>query len=349
MSLGNPRHILLVIAGLSVCNFIPVALLAPAERHVHSQTQINKETSPVGAAYLSRRGNQPGGKISLLRSSRTLLGLVDYKYFVPTGLGARLVTNDGFGHTMQGRELDYSTFKHASQRHASLKCADCHQRTGNNSATPVFPGHQACMSCHAGQFVTPAVPMCAICHSSVGSAKPPLKNFPTTFKESFNVKFDHTQHLTGFARPKNGCAACHDKPLNRGAALAIPAGLNAHSQCYSCHTPASTSAAGKEIASCGICHDQKPFARTSTSAAAFRLGFAHAKHGPRQRLECATCHTLTAGLPQGKQVSSPRGSEHFAVGGGQSCATCHNGKRSFGGDLAFKDCRRCHTGPTFRL
>jgi hypothetical protein len=54
-------------------------------------------------------------------------------------------------------------------------------------------------------------------------------------------------------------------------------------------------------------------------------------------------------LPQGRQASSPKAAEHFVSGGGQSCLTCHNGKRSFGGDLSFKDCRRCHTGATFRL
>lgn len=249
----------------------------------------------------------------------------------------------------QGPDLDYSTFKHTSQRHASQACTACHQRTADNSIKPVFPGHQACTSCHLAQFVTPAVPMCSICHTDLSSAKPPLKSFPTTFKEKFNVKFDHAQHMIGAARPKSGCVACHNRPLNRGVALAIPGGLNAHSQCYACHTPTSKSAAGKEIASCGACHDQKAFARTSTNAPAFRVGFNHSEHGPRQRLECAACHTLTAGLPQGKQASSPRAAEHFVTGGGRSCLTCHNGKQSFGGDLAFKDCKRCHSGSTFRM
>jgi hypothetical protein len=54
-------------------------------------------------------------------------------------------------------------------------------------------------------------------------------------------------------------------------------------------------------------------------------------------------------MPQGAQVSSPRAAEHLNTGGGQSCVSCHNGKRSFGGDLAFEDCRRCHTGSTFRM
>jgi c(7)-type cytochrome triheme protein len=248
----------------------------------------------------------------------------------------------------QGPDLDYSTFKHTSSRHAAQACSSCHQRSGDNSITPRFPGHSACQSCHLGQFVTAMVPMCEICHTDATSGKPPLKSFPTTFKESFNVKFDHAQHMTGEARPPNGCVACH-RSLNRGVALTIPVSLNAHSQCYSCHTPSSKAPSGKEIASCGVCHDQKAFARTSTAARAFRVGFAHSKHAARQRLDCVSCHTLNAGSPQGRQVTSPRATEHFVTGGGQSCLTCHNGKRSFGGDLAFKDCRRCHTGSTFRM
>lgn len=249
----------------------------------------------------------------------------------------------------QAPDLNYSVFKHNSQRHTTLACTDCHQRTADNSVKPAFPGHSSCMNCHANQFLTPSSPFCTNCHSDVNSGKPPLKSFPATFKEGFNVKFDHAQHMNGEARPKNGCAACHGSPLSRGAAFSIPVSLNAHSQCYTCHTPASKSAAGRDLASCGVCHDQKRFSPTSTNAAAFRASFSHAKHGPRQRLDCVECHKLTAGQPQGKQVSSPRTAEHFPVGSGQSCQTCHNGKRSFGGDLAFKDCARCHTGTSFRF
>src|SRR5437588_8412580 len=92
--------------------------------------------------------------------------------------------------SFQGPELDYSVFRHTSQRHASLACTACHQR-GDNSATPAFPGHKACTSCHLTQFVTSSVPMCAICHTDVNGSNPPLKTFPASFKESFNVKFDH--------------------------------------------------------------------------------------------------------------------------------------------------------------
>src|SRR5262249_19513589 len=202
----------------------------------------------------------------------------------------------------QGSELDYSTFKHASERHASLACTACHRRAPDNSATPLWPGHKACTDCHLNQFLTPVAPMCIICHTNLSGGNPPLKHFPPSLKESFNEKFDHAQHTSGGVRPKNGCASCHDHLLRGGAAFAIPAGLSAHNQCYTsgCHTPDSKSQSGREIASCGVCHGQARYLRTSTNARAFGASFSHAKHGPRQRLECASCHTLTVGLPPGR-------------------------------------------------
>ena len=249
--------------------------------------------------------------------------------------------------TPQGPGVDYSRFIHTSQRHASLTCTACHSRS-DNSATPKFPGHDACTKCHLAQFVTPNVPMCVICHSDVKSAAAPLKAFPARFNENFNVKFDHAQHMGGSARPASGCQSCHGRTTARSAALAIPAGITAHNGCYSCHTPGSKSAAGRELGSCGVCHDEKPYRRTSINARAFSYAFSHAQHGRRERLDCADCHRLTAGASQSRQVSSPAPVEHFPAGG-MNCSTCHNGKRSFGGDLAFQDCARCHRGASFRL
>jgi len=253
-----------------------------------------------------------------------------------------------FAASMQGPTPDYSIFRHNSSRHATIACASCHQRR-DNSATPHFPGHKACTECHLAQFVTPNGAMCSICHSDVNSANPPLKAFPAKFNENFNVKFDHAQHMNGSARPANGCAACHTRAGGRAAALGIPAGIAAHNQCYTCHTPSSQTQSGRELASCGVCHAQQPFARTTTNARSFRYAFSHAKHSPAQRLVCADCHTITGGLPQSRQVSSPAPLEHFASARGKTCLSCHNGARSFGGDLAFKDCRRCHTGGTFKM
>jgi hypothetical protein len=248
----------------------------------------------------------------------------------------------------QGPDSDYSKFLHTSQKHASLGCNSCHQRT-DNSVTPGFPGHSACTSCHRGEFSTPGIPMCVICHTDVKGNKPPMKAFPANFKEGFNVKFDHFQHMSGSVKPKEGCNGCHAGLVNRGFGLSIPAKLAAHSTCYTCHTPDSKSSAGREIASCGVCHEQGSYNPTSTSSRVFRFSFSHAKHGTRERLACQDCHQVTAGRPQSKQVSSTSAVEHFPATRAQTCASCHNGKRSFGGDLGFNSCKRCHTGPSFKM
>jgi len=248
----------------------------------------------------------------------------------------------------QSPQLDYSKFLHSSARHSSVACNSCHERT-DNSATPRFPGHKACTDCHRSQFTTPQVPMCTICHTDIKSNNPPLKNFPASFNEPFNVKFDHTQHMNGAARPQRGCSGCHSSPINRGVGLSILANLAAHNGCYTCHTPSSKSSSGREIASCGVCHDSKAYRPTITNARAYRYAFSHADHGAREKLACTDCHRTTAGAQQTRQVSSPTAAEHFVTTRSTTCLTCHNGKRSFGGDLAFKDCKRCHSGPTFRM
>ena len=48
--------------------------------------------------------------------------------------GFVLFTSKG---TAQSPQLDYSKFLHTSQRHSSLACNSCHERT-DNSATPRF-------------------------------------------------------------------------------------------------------------------------------------------------------------------------------------------------------------------
>ncbi|HEU4595458.1 MAG TPA: cytochrome c3 family protein [Pyrinomonadaceae bacterium] len=238
---------------------------------------------------------------------------------------------------------NFSTFSHSLPAHSGLACASCHQRS-NNSPQPALPGHKSCTSCHFQQFVTAGQPICAICHTNVESANPPVKGFPSL--KSFNVRFDHAQHTTGAGRPEAGCASCH-APARRGVALTIPAGLQAHQNCYQCHTPGAQSG-GRDISSCGACHAQGGYRRTSTGSRAFAVSFSHATHGPRQGLSCAECHSVRAGAPQSRQVTSPRPTQHFASGRAQSCMTCHNNRRAFGGD-DFADCKRCHKGPTFRF
>jgi len=245
----------------------------------------------------------------------------------------------------QGNEPDYSKFLHSSPKHASIACANCHHRN-DNSSRPTLSGHKDCTSCHLTQFTTANIPMCSICHESVNGSDPPRISFPDRFKESFNVRFDHAQHMTGDGLPKSGCASCHNSPLRRGAAWSIPAGLSAHDGCYTCHTPSAQSN-GRDLGSCGVCHAQKSYARTPTDSSAYRVGFSHAKHDASESLSCVECHKVRPGLPQGRQVTAPVALNHRATRG-TSCASCHNGQRAFGGD-DFSVCKQCHKGSAWRF
>jgi c(7)-type cytochrome triheme protein len=233
---------------------------------------------------------------------------------------------------------DYSQFKHNNPQHARLPCLLCH-RPENNSTRPTLPGksgHAPCAGCHAQQFSNSNSPICSICHTNIqaGTVKP----FPAL--RSFNVKFDHARH-SGSA-----CGTCH-RQNRAGVALSIPAGLNAHTVCFGCHTSQAQSN-GRSLSSCSTCHELGRLVRTNERAAAFQMGFSHAKHGKSEGLTCNECHRVRAGVTRRNQVSTPRPLNHHASPDAFSCMSCHNGKRAFGGD-DFSVCKRCHTGTTWHF
>jgi c(7)-type cytochrome triheme protein len=234
--------------------------------------------------------------------------------------------------------LDYGKFQHSTRNHSRLPCLLCHTRS-DNSARPRRPGgskHLPCAGCHAQQFSDSESPICTICHTDVKSGA--LKAFPRL--KSFRMKFDHSRHLS---MGSVSCGTCH-QPARGGVALSIPSSFNAHTTCYRCHTPRAQSG-GRDISSCGTCHQLGGYSRTPESAQAFRVSFNHFKH---QKVTCTECHQVRAGMPQRRQVTAPEPLNHHATGRGQSCMTCHNGKRAFGGD-DFTVCKRCHTGAAWRF
>ena len=234
--------------------------------------------------------------------------------------------------------LDYSKFQHSSRNHSRLPCLLCHRRD-TNSPIPKRPGgsgHLPCAGCHAQQFSSSDSPICTICHTDVKSGA--LKSFPRL--QSFRMKFDHSQHVK---MGSVSCATCH-RPARGGLALSIPSGFNAHTTCYRCHTPRAQSG-GRDISSCGTCHQLGGYSRTPESAAAFRVSFNHLKH---QKVTCNECHLVRAGMPQRRQVSAPEPLNHHAIGRALSCMSCHDGKRAFGGD-DFSVCKRCHTGTAWHF
>lgn len=297
--------------------------------------------------------------IALLRSLRLNFGGRFYKHLAPAALLiavaiviAATITNSRATGTTGGSEtfeepqqqmqfpegLDYSKFLHNSQNHARLPCLLCHRRD-SNAPVPKRPGasqHLPCAGCHAQQFASSDSPLCTICHTDAKSGA--LKPFPRL--RSFRVKFDHSRHLR---MSSVTCATCH-RPSRGGVAMSIPAGFNAHTTCYRCHTPRAQ-AGGRDISSCGTCHQLGRYSRTPQFTQAFRVGFSHTKH---DKVTCNECHEVRAGMPQRRQVTSPEPLNHHATGRGQSCISCHDGKRAFGGD-DFSACKRCHTGSTWRF
>ncbi len=229
--------------------------------------------------------------------------------------------------------LDFSAFKHSNEQHHRLPCSICHIRS-DNSPTPVLPGHIPCASCHTEQFADKQNAICTICHKDPENGE--LKSFPGL--KSFGVTFDHAVHLK-----QANCSDCH-KSRQNGAAFSIPARGSAHSACFQCHKP-ETKIGDEMIGSCDACHTAgNPPRAVSESAKAFRMSFSHSNH----QMNCTVCHSIRAGASRGNQVGAPRPAMHFAPKNIQSCATCHNNKRAFGGD-DFSDCKRCHVGDTFRL
>ena len=291
--------------------------------------------------------------IALLRSTQIIPSPTGYRHSVPTGLVVLTVTVVIIGWAASashsafatpGRELvepqepatDYSKFKHADPNHSRLPCLLCHRRE-TNAATPTLPGsngHLPCAGCHTQQFANSSGPMCTICHTDAPAGK--LKPFPRL--SSFNMKFDHGRHA---GMGNVSCATCH-RPSRGGVALSIPAGVSAHTTCFGCHT-ANAKSGDKDISSCGVCHQPGRYSRMPTTAAAFRVGFSHAKHDRTEGLSCNECHRVRAGAARQLQVSAPQALNHHATPRSFSCMSCHNGKRTFGGD-DFSVCKRCHTG-----
>ena len=231
---------------------------------------------------------------------------------------------------------DFSKFAHTEPGHARLPCLLCHRRE-DNSPQPRLPGHTPCSGCHAQQFANAASNICTICHTDprAGAVKqfPPLK--------TFNLTFDHARHTGGVGA---SCVTCH-KPARRAASLSIPAGTGAHATCFQCHSPRAESG-GRDISSCGTCHRVGAYARTPEWTQAYRVNFSHARHGAGRRLNCNSCHQVRAGLGQRRQVTAPVPEEHNRTLRAQSCLTCHDGKRAFGG-YDFSSCKRCHLGRSF--
>ena len=182
---------------------------------------------------------------------------------------------------------DFSKFQHSSPQHTRMPCLLCHVRR-EGLTTPKMPGHTTCAACHAQEFIGNTSPMCTICHTTTS-----VKPFPAL--RSFNITFDHGRHMQ-----QTNCATCH-KSNRRGIGFSVPSTVSAHITCFQCHGP-RTEIGGRNIGSCGTCHQQGRPVRVSDSAKAYSKNFSHQSHIRAGNTDCATCHTVRTGGARGRQV-----------------------------------------------
>jgi c(7)-type cytochrome triheme protein len=164
--------------------------------------------------------------------------------------------------------------------------------------------------------------------------QPKVLAFPE--RQTFGTEFSHKTHATYASGEKRAdCSSCH---AVAGARATFPA----HRECYVCHKAPDQVKAGEKVgpASCGECHtptgNKKP---PSAMSKAYSYRFTHQVHVEREGIGCAECHQVLG--ETAVQVSVPQLREHRG-GGFKGCASCHNGRRAFGGELVSNACARCH-------
>lgn len=216
-------------------------------------------------------------------------------------------------------------FSFDHQNHSRVSCESCHNNASGNKMTAINVGMHSgsvnnCATCHNGNkaFGANTFRDCRQCHQEVAGAK------------SFGVPFDHADHA------KTNCATCH-KPTS--ANFSIPNGQNAHNTCFQCHSPNKP---GPTFTSskCFSCHQVNGSNDITAASVTIDGNFTHTKH---KSFNCATCHESSKGV-----MAAPTVAMHKETKATQTCATCHNGQKAFGGDN-FTNCKLCHTTGNFKF
>ena len=243
-----------------------------------------------------------------------------------------------------------SPFDHSRKEHQTKTkdCAFCHQRK-DNSPTPVFPSHPACIECHQKDFTNRQSRMCEVCHTTPVDAKGTLIEFPKKQAEFGLKAFSHRQHgnpekmKDQMADMPNGVPAC-DK-CHAFDQAKIVAGFPHHPECYSCHAhqanqpaqPAQAGQAAKNLGDCDTCHVKKDQALAFTRGTGPAFSLYNFRHGPHlaKSGDCSKCHKTTEAAAQPvradvTEINVARGQRHHS-----GCWDCHVTARE-------SACTKCH-------
>ncbi len=233
-------------------------------------------------------------------------------------------------------------------RHASVACAACHDRPGQQGRNPPFA---TCTACHADPHagtatLAGAVADCDACHDETGfrtSTFTVARHRATRFR----LEGQHAQVA---------CVACHVKNPPAGRAALGSSGVLLHppfAQCRDCHADdhGGQLAARPDGGACGACHSAAswtPSTFTVAAHATLRLPL----EGRHAEIACAACHAAAPrGLPP---APGPLGKAAVALHPrGPDCIGCHvdphQGRfASTGARPVAAGCRGCHTMRDFR-
>ncbi len=230
-------------------------------------------------------------------------------------------------------------FDHLSEKHATVACNDCHDRSKSNGWGHVrFPkkDHKPCENagCHAGKLVKfdPRKPeFCRTCHVAGPGGHginihkavyPPYRS-----GEHSQFTLASSGHKTHVEAGK--CEVCHthDRAESGGPDMVF----TGHRGCAGCHE----SKAKPAMATCNGCHVKKApeEALASSTWSDYRVSnlFTHASHAKKTgKNECASCH-VNAKVEKGVHTPLPAMAD---------CTSCHDGDQAF--DAVGSQCRRCH-------
>lgn len=246
-----------------------------------------------------------------------------------------------------------SPFDHSRKEHQTKTkdCAFCHVRK-DNSPTPVFPSHPACIECHQRDFTNRQSRMCEVCHTTPVDAKGTLIEFPKKQTEFGLKRFSHSQHgnsekMKGQMADMPGgvpeCSKCHTFDQAK-----IVAGFPHHPECFTCHAheampsgqanpPAQPAQAAQKLNDCGTCHVKKDQALAFSRGTGPAFSLYNFRHGPHlaKNGDCGKCHKATDAAAQPAraditEINVARGQRHHS-----DCWDCHVTAREAA-------CTKCH-------
>lgn len=152
-----------------------------------------------------------------------------------------------------------------------------------------------------------------------------LKDITYNTENAGKVVFSHKKHLEKKARRDPlQCKGCHENG-KKAPEKSNMAGMEKGKSCGACHN----GRAAFSVALCVNCHKVREI--TINVKQTGPVQFSHQKH-LKKSPDCAACHNKLFKTARNAPVGMA------AMGKGESCGACHNGKSAF----PLADCQKCH-------